>query len=118
MNLLSKLSILFLFLFLEPVEESLLSRLKLQKVDTILGLLDLLKFAVTWEHIETLKQLYSQITYVDGILGISIAPLELLHALCILSDSDESLSAHGLNLASIKLHLASLDLNDNFRLNN
>ena len=96
MNFLSELFILRLIIFLKPIEKSLLSRGEFQKVDTILRLFNLFELSITREYIET----------VDWVLCVSIAPLELNHALEVFGDSNDSPAPFWLNNPAIKVHLS------------
>ena len=119
MDLEGNLSVLLLVVFLEPVEEPLLRRLKLEQIHSFRGLLDLLKLAIAREHIQTLniRSDYYDDKYVNRVFGVCVAPLELLHALGILSHPDYSLSALRLDHTPIVVHLAGLDLNQSLGLN-
>ncbi len=96
MNLLGIFLIFSLVLILEPVEEPLLSGAEFQDVYTVLRLFDFFELCITWEHIEA----------IDGILGVSVAPLELDHTLEIFCDSYDALASLWLYYLAIICHLS------------
>ena len=99
------LFILFLFLFLHPIEVSLLSTEEFQNVNTVLALSDFFELAVAREHIESL----------DLVLGLRIQELELQHALVVLDHPDEALPPLWLHQLPVVSHLPRLELHQRLR---
>ena len=87
--------------YLEPVEVALLGVFHFQEVDSVFALFDPRELCDFREHIEAL----------DRVLGLRIAPLELLEALLV-NDPDESFAAVWGDHAPIVVHLAGLYLNE------